>query len=48
MYAVFSVAHSCLTLCDSRLEPARFFRSWDSPGKNSEVGYHFPLPGDLP
>ena len=45
MYAVFSVAHSCLTLCNSSLEPARFFSSWDSPGKNSEVGYYFLFQG---
>ena len=32
---------SCLALCD----PSRFLCSWDSPGKNIGVGFHFLLPG---
>ena len=26
-----------------RLQPTRLHRPWDSPGKNTRVGYHFPL-----
>ena len=38
---------SCLTLCDP-MEPTRLLCPWDSPGKNTRVGCHFPSPGDLP
>ena len=35
---------SCPTLCDShRRQPTRLPRPWDSPGKNTGVGCHFPL-----
>ena len=36
---------SCLTLCDpiDSREPTRLPRPWDSPGKNTGVGFHFPL-----
>ena len=35
---------SCPTLCDpSRRQPIRLPRPWDSPGKNTGVGCHFPL-----
>ena len=36
---------SCLTLCDPRdpVQPTRLPHPWDSPGKNTGVGYHFPL-----
>ena len=35
---------SCPTLCDPhRQQPARFHHPWDSPGKNTGVGCHFPL-----
>ena len=30
-----------------RLQPARLLSPWDSPGKNTEVGYHFLLQGIL-
>ena len=34
----------CPTLCDPiRLQPTRFSRPWDSPGKNTGVGFHFLL-----
>ena len=42
-----STAQSCLTLCDP-MEPARFLCPWDFPGKNTGVGYHFLLQGNLP
>ena len=40
-----SVAWSCLTLCDpmNSCKPTRIFCPWDSPGKNTGVGCHFPL-----
>jgi len=35
---------SCLTLCDPhRWQATRLPRPWDSPGKNTGVGCHFPL-----
>ena len=30
------------------LQPIRLLSSWDFPGKNTGVGYHFLLQGDLP
>ena len=30
-----------------RLQPARLLSPWDSPGKNTGVGYHFLLQGIL-
>ena len=30
------------------MEPARFLCPWDFPGKNTGVGYHFLLQGNLP
>ena len=38
------VAQSCPTLCD----PTRLICPWNSPGKHTGVGSHFPSPGDLP
>jgi len=35
---------SCPTLCNLRRQPTRLPRPWDSPGKNTGVGYHFLLP----
>ena len=35
---------SCPTLCNPRRQPSRLIRPWDSPGKNTGVGYHFLLP----
>ena len=33
---------SCPTVCDPlRWQPTRLLRSWDSPGKNTGVSYHF-------
>ena len=34
---------SCPTLCDPRRQPIRLHRPWDSPGKNTGVGFHFLL-----
>ena len=39
------VAESCLTLQLHRLQPARLFCPWASPGKNAAVGCHFLLQG---
>ena len=36
------------SLLPHRLLLPRFLSSWDSPGKNAEVGCHFLLQGDLP
>ena len=37
-------AQSCLTLCNPLdLQPTRHLSSWSFPGKNTRVGYHFPL-----
>ena len=36
---------SCLILWDPWTLPARLLCPWDSPGKNTGVGYHFLLPG---
>ena len=30
------------------LQPAKLFSPWESPGKNTGVGCHFLLQGDLP
>ena len=43
---VFSVAKSCLTLCNPT-EPTRLLCPWDFPGKNTGM-LPFPSPGDLP
>ena len=42
------VTKSCLTLRPPGLYPARLLCSWDFPGKNTEVGCHFPLQGIFP
>ena len=34
-----------MTLLPCGLEPTRLLRPWDSPGKNTGVGYHFLLQG---
>ena len=39
---------SCLILWDPWTVPARLLCPWDSPGKNTGVGYHFLLPGIKP
>ena len=39
---------SCLTLRSYGLWPTRLLCLWDSPGKNTGVGCHFLLQGDLP
>ena len=45
-------AHShsiMLTLCDTLdCLDIKLLCAWDSSGKNTGVGYHFPPPGDLP
>ena len=47
-----SVSYSRSAASDSlqpcKLEPTRLLRPWDSPGKNSGVGCHFLLQGNLP
>ena len=35
---------SCPTLCDPRDGSPGLPRPWDSPGKNTGVGCHFPSP----
>src|SRR5574340_1213669 len=40
------VAQSCPTLCDPM--DIRLLCPWDSPGKNTGVGYHFLLQGIFP
>ena len=42
--AVVVCAQSYLTLCD----PTRLLYPWDFPGKNTGVGCHFLLQGNLP
>ena len=44
------VSHSVMSdfLWPHGLWSARLFCPWDSPGKNTRVGCHFPPPGDLP
>ena len=37
------VTKSCLTLQPRELKPTGFLYPWDSPGKNTEEGCHFPL-----
>ena len=47
--SVYSVAQSCLTLCDPmECSPSGSSVHGDSPGKNTRVGCHAPAPGDLP
>ena len=41
--AAAKLLQSCPTLCDPRQKPTRLPRPWDSPGKNTGVGCHFPL-----
>ena len=46
---VCSVSQSCLTLCDSTdCKPSRLLCPWDFPGKNTRVGSHFFIQGNLP
>ena len=40
------VTQSCLTLCNP--VDCRLLCPWDSPGKNTGVGYHFLLQGIFP
>ena len=49
-FAIYACTQSfqvCPTLCDP-LEPTRLLCPWDSPGKNTGVGCHALLQGDLP
>ena len=39
---------NCLPLCDPMDYSPYSLCPWHSPGKNTGVGYQFPLPGDLP
>ena len=43
-----SVAQSCPTLQPHGLEPTRLLCPWDSPGKNTGVGFHALLQGIFP
>ena len=47
MCMLYSVTQLCLTLCDP-MDPSRLLRPWDSPGKNTGVGCHSLLQGNLP
>ena len=47
MHVHDKLLQSCPTLCDP-MEPARLLCPWDSPGKNTEVGFPSPSPRDLP
>ena len=42
------VTQSCLTLQPHGLPPIRLPCPWDSPGKNTRVGYHFLFQGVFP
>ena len=46
------ITQSCQTLCDPMdwhiEEPTRLIHPWNSPGKNTGVGCHFLLQGNLP
>ena len=50
LHSESEVAQSCLTLCNPMdcSKPGTSVRSWASPGKNTGVGCHFLLQGDLP
>ena len=52
LYESESVSHLvvCLTLCDPMdwMEPTRFLCPWNSPSKNTGVGFHFLLQGLFP
>ena len=39
---------SCSTLCNAMAEPTSLLCPWDSPGKNTGVGYHALLQGIFP
>ena len=44
MLVVSVAAQLCLTFCDPHgRKPARLLCIWDSPGKSTGVGCHFPL-----
>jgi len=43
-----SVSHSVMALCDLMVEPSRLLCPWNSPGKNTGVGGHLLLDGNLP
>ena len=48
MYAAAAAAkslQSCPTVGPHRRQPTRLRRPWDSPGKNTGVGWHFLLQG---
>ena len=45
---VCSVTQLCPTLGPRGPQPARHLCPWDFPGKNTGVGCHFLLQGDLP
>ena len=42
---VWEVAQSCLILWPHGLQPTRLLWPWDSPGKNTGVGFHFLVQG---
>ena len=43
-----NVSRSVMTLCDLMVEPSRLLGPWNSPGKNTGVGGHLLLDGNLP
>ena len=47
---LYSVVQSCPTLCNPMdcSHPPRLLCPWDFPGKNTGVGWHFLLQGELP
>ena len=48
-FCACSLAQSCPTLLQPHgLQSARLLCLWDSPGKNTGVGYHFLFQGNLP
>ena len=44
------LSRSVVSLCDPKdyIQPARLLCPWDSPGKNTEVGFHALLLGIFP
>ena len=48
IHVPIKVLQSCLTLQLHGLQPARLLYPWDSPGKNTGMGFSCPPPGYLP
>ena len=45
IWVLSAIAQLCLTLQSHGLQPTRLLCSWNSPGKNTGVGFHFLLQG---